>query len=72
MTEKQQQRLQVCKNNWVRKIIGVKKVNRGRMDELTEEIGVQVSLIWRLGRSQLKWGWSRGANGGRENGIGSG
>ena len=32
LTEKQQQRLQVCKNNWVRRIAGVKRVDRRRMD----------------------------------------
>ena len=31
LTERQQQRLQVCENNWVRKIVGVKWVDR-RMD----------------------------------------
>ena len=31
MTELQQQRLQVCENNWVRKIAGVKKADRRRM-----------------------------------------
>ena len=35
--------MQVCENNWIRKIVGVKRVVR-RMDELREEGGVQMSL----------------------------
>ena len=43
MTEKQQQRLQVCENNWVRRIAGVKRINKRRMEELREEVGVKES-----------------------------
>ena len=34
VSEKHQHRLQVCENNWVRRIAGVKRVDRRRMDEL--------------------------------------
>ena len=37
--EKHQHRLQVCENNWGRRIAGVKRVDRRRMDELREEVG---------------------------------
>ena len=40
MTELQQQKLQVCENNWVRKKAWVKKADRRRMVELREETGV--------------------------------
>ena len=40
MTELQQQRLQVCENNWLRKIVGVTRADRRRMVELREETGV--------------------------------
>ena len=53
LTELQQQRLQVCKNNWVRKIARVTRADRRRMVELT---GVQRSLTGRLVRSRLQWG----------------
>ena len=43
MTELQQQRLQVCENNWVRKIARVTRADRRRMVELREETGVQRS-----------------------------
>ena len=54
MTELQQQRLQVCKNNWVRKIARVKRADRRRMMELREETGVQWSWTERLVRSRLQ------------------
>ena len=55
MTKLQQQRLHVCKNNWVRKIAGVKKADRRRMVELKEETGVHTSLPERLVRSRIQW-----------------
>ena len=55
LTERQQQRLQVCENNWVRMIAGVNRVARRRMDELREEIGVQMSLKGRLVKCRLRW-----------------
>ncbi len=55
MTELQQQRRQVCENNWVRMIAGVKRADRRRMVELRKETGVQRSLTERLMRSRLQW-----------------
>ena len=55
LTEIQQQRLQVCENNWVRKIARVTRADRHRMVEFREEAGVQRSLTERLARSRLKW-----------------
>ena len=55
LTELQQQRLQVCENNWVRKIARVTLADRRRMVELREELGVQRSLTERLVRSRLQW-----------------
>ena len=54
LTELQQQRLQVCENNWVRKIARVTRADRRRMVELREEMGVQRSLTERLVRSRLQ------------------
>ena len=50
-----QQRLQVCENNWVRRIAVVKRMERRMVDELREEIGGQMSLTWRLVRCWLNW-----------------
>ena len=55
LTELQQQRMQVCENNWVRKIARVTRADRRRMVELREETGVQRSLTERLVRSRLQW-----------------
>ena len=53
--EKHQRRLQVCENNWVRRIAGVKRVDRRRMDELREKVGIQKCLMGRLVKSRMKW-----------------
>ena len=55
MTEKQQERLQVYENNWVKRIAGVKRIDKRRMEELREEVGVRGSLRRKLVRSRLKW-----------------
>ena len=48
-----QQKLQVCEN-WVR-IVRVKRVDRSRMGELREGIGVQMSLTGRLVKCRMRW-----------------
>ena len=55
LTELQQQRLQVCENNWVRKIARVTRADRRIMVEFIEETGVRRSLTERLVRSRLQW-----------------
>ena len=55
VSEKHQHRLQVCENNWMRRIAGVKRVDRRRMDQLREEVGIQKCLMGRLVKSRLKW-----------------
>ena len=55
VSEKHQHRLQVCENNWVRRIAGVKRVDRRRMDELREVVGIQKCLMGRLVKSWMKW-----------------
>lgn len=57
MTEKQQERVQVCENNWLRRITGVKRTDKRRMNELRVEVGVIESLKKKLVRSRLKWAW---------------
>ena len=48
MTETQQQRLQVCENNCVSRIAGVKRIDKRRMEELREEVGVKEGLTRKL------------------------
>ena len=51
----QQQKLQVCENNWVRQITRTKRVDRRRMNDLRKEVGMQCSLTGRLVRSRMRW-----------------
>ena len=37
--------LQVCKNNWIRRIVGVKTAERRRMKELSEEFGTNACIV---------------------------
>ncbi|KAI0231116.1 mRNA-capping enzyme [Lamellibrachia satsuma] len=55
LTEQQQQNLQVCENNWVRRKTRTKRVDRRRMNDLRKEVGVQCSLTGRLVRSRMRW-----------------
>ena len=55
VSEKHQHILQVCENNyWVRRIDGVKRMDRRRMDEQREEVGIQKCLMGRLVNSRMK------------------
>ena len=67
LTERQQQRLQVCENNWVRRIVGVKRVDRRRMDELRGDWCAD-ELDGEIGGMPAEMGWALGVDGGRENG----
>ena len=51
----QQQKLQVCENNWVRRITRTKRVDRRRMNDLRKEFVMQCSLTGRLVRSRMRW-----------------
>ena len=49
LTEKLEKVL-VCENNWIRRIVGVKREDKRRMD-----VGVTESFKKKLSRSRLKW-----------------
>ena len=57
LTEQQQQKLQECENNWVRRITRTKRVDRRRMNDLRKEVGMQkiCSLTGRLVRRRMRW-----------------
>ena len=48
LSKTQQQRLQVCENNWMRRIAGVKRVDRRRLVDIREDIGMYRSLTERV------------------------
>ena len=52
MMEKQQEKLQVCENNWVRRIAGEKRIEK-RRNELREEVGMRESFTRKLRSSGL-------------------
>ena len=54
-TERQEEKLQVAENNWVRRICKVKRKDRRKMGELREEIGMKKHLNMKLVGSRLRW-----------------
>ena len=60
LTEKQQKKVQVCETNLVRRIVGVKRAEKRRMDELRAEVGVMESVNKKLARSRLTRGGKNG------------
>ena len=52
MTERQQQRLQVCEINWVRKIARVARADRS-VEELDRETGEEQTIVDRTRRKDV-------------------
>ena len=51
LTEKQQEKVYEC---WIRSIVGMKRVDERRLDELRVDVGVMESSSKKLLRSRLK------------------
>ena len=64
LTELQQQRLQVCENNWVRKIARVTRADRRRMVGVKGRDGSADELDRETGEEQITVGWTRRKDGG--------
>ena len=60
LSELHQHKLQVCENNWIRRIAGVRRVERRRMKDLREEVGTKACIVGNIVKSQMKWAgtWS--------------
>ena len=43
LSELHQHKLQVCEKNWIRRIAGVRRVERLRMKDLRQEVGTKVT-----------------------------
>ena len=54
VTEKQQEKVQVCEDNLVNRILCVKRADKRRMDELRGEVGVKHSFKKKLVSNRLK------------------
>ena len=60
----QQERLRVCENNWVRRIAGVKRIDKRRMEELRERGSrCERESHEEAGEEPVKVDWTRGQNG---------
>ena len=55
LSELNQHKLQVCENNWIRRIAGVKRVERRRMKDLREEVGTKACIVGKIVKSRMKW-----------------
>ena len=59
LSELHQHKLQVCENNWIRRITGVRRVERWRMKYLREEVGTKA---WQNSQEPDEMGWTHGQN----------
>ena len=55
LSELHQHKLQVCENNWIRKIAGVRSVERRRINDLREEFGTKPCVVGKIVKSRMKW-----------------
>ena len=55
LSELHQHKLQVCENNWIKRIAGVKRVERRRMKDLREEVGNKPCIVGKIVKSRTKW-----------------
>ena len=55
LSELHQHKLQVCENNWIRRIAGVRRVERRRMKDLREKVGTKACIVGKIVKSRMKW-----------------
>ena len=55
LSELHQHKLQVCENNWIRRLSGVRRVERRRMKDLREEVGTKDCIVGKIVKSRVKW-----------------
>ena len=55
LSEVHQDKLQVCENNWISRIAGVRRVERRRMKYLREEVGTKASIVGKIVINRMKW-----------------
>ena len=53
--ELHQHKLQVCENNWIRRIAGVRRVERRIMKYMREEVGAKACIVGKIVKSRVKW-----------------
>ena len=57
LSELYQHKLQVhvCENIWIRRIAGVRRVERRRMKDLREEVGTKACIVRKIVKSRMEW-----------------
>ena len=55
LTEKQEEKIHIAENNWVRRICKVTQEDRRKMKELREEIGMKKHLKMKVPGSRMRW-----------------
>ena len=55
LSELHQHKLQVCENNWIRRIGGVKGVEIRRMKDMREEVGTKACIFVKIVKNRMKW-----------------
>ena len=55
LSELHQHKLQVCENNWITRIPGVKRVEIRRMKDLREEVGTKACIVGKIVKIRMKW-----------------
>ena len=60
LPELHQHKLQVCENDWIRRIAGVKIVERRIMKHLREEVGTKACIVGKIESDEM--GWTHGQN----------
>ena len=55
LSELHQHKLHVCDNNLIRRIAGVRRVERRRMKDQREEVGTKACIVGKIAKSRMKW-----------------
>ena len=55
LSELHQHKHQVCEDNWIRRIAGVKRVERKIMKYLRDEVGTKACIVGKIVKSRMKW-----------------
>ena len=55
LSELHQHKVQVCDNNWIRRIARVRRVGRRRMKDLREEVGTKACIVGKIVKSRMKY-----------------
>ena len=53
LSELHQHKLQVCENNWIRRIAGVKRVERRRLKDRREVVGTKAGIVGKIVKSRI-------------------